>query len=254
MFIVTTPPTHFLPHAAAIAITNSEQHEQIICSGIAIDDNLLLTAGHCAAQFASLAGKAFVTLESDKRRVESVPILSWELHPNYQETARSHLPDLDVALIRHAAPPSRTVRPSIQIASSTPNAPAELWMQGFSPSRLKLESIESSLVSARSWIPLKFQTALTGSGKFRAQAPQQTSAACPGDSGSPVWNLSHGRAALVGIVVQGDCERGKVNVVELSGLRDWLKEATLSLNGLVRDRPEWMKTFPLRLFAGVHRP
>lgn len=254
MLIVTTPPTQLLPNAAAIAITNPGQPEQIICSGIGIDHALLLTAGHCAVELARLSERAFVRLKKEDRTVESFRIISWQLHPSYQDEARSDLPDLDVALVKYNETESRGTRLSVHIPSSTPTANSPLWMQGYSPFRLGQGSVANSLASVRAWIPLRFQSFLPGSGKFTARASGQGNAACPGDSGSPVWSLGADQAALVGIVVQGDCAHGRVNVVELSSLRDWLRDTALSLSGFLRDPPEWMKTFPTRLFASGHRP
>jgi V8-like Glu-specific endopeptidase len=257
VFIV--PHTDFLPQAnlpAAIALAarKAGQEEQIFCSGVPLSPDLVLTAAHCVNQFEKRWRESTLFIRTPSLPSQTIDVVHWALHPQYQESMNKKGLDIDLALLKLKEPlkefPQSTKRMLIIPQARTQT---RLWMRGFSPIRLKTSTSWQALQSSETWSKLNFQAELSSEGKYKVRAEQNNAAPCPGDSGAPVWSFEREKATLEGIVVQGNCEKGDAKVVSMNPALAWLESKMHRFSEFQTNRLGELKIYPLRLFEGVRR-
>lgn len=224
-----------LPKAVAV-MRQLEQGQKLICSGVPITPNITLTAGHCVPQRSSNENQTTtvsLSILNPEVSVQNIKVLRWIVHPKFRESPQSNLEDFDLALLESE---NITISQPLLIQRQTAFSPIDfnrltgLWLAGFSPTRLGSESPEVLLRSKSAWSQIDKTQSFPLEGKFlaRAQAANKA-AACPGDSGAPVWNFRNTEPELVGLVVQANCEKGDVKIVDLRRYLTWIRDASLQL-------------------------
>lgn len=243
-----------LPLAIAIAASqHSSNEEKIFCSGVPIQENIVLTAAHCITQFQMHWQNSALTIKTSQKAQNSLLVLETYLHPSYQKNAPANQQDFDAALLKL----SGSFAPGhngLALENFDAKNPMKrlLWMKGFSPIRLNAANAYQALTSPETWNKLKYAKDLPNEGKIRVKAELNQSAPCPGDSGAPVWQIDANRASLKGIVVQGNCQKGEANVLNLTSVSEWLTEQIQFINSTPITQKNLLKTFQPHLFASVH--
>ncbi|MFZ9519552.1 MAG: trypsin-like serine protease [Silvanigrellaceae bacterium] len=236
LFAMPQTPLQTLPTAVAILQTTDDS-SQVICSGVPIDSKIILTAAHClAAQSAKFIQTRSFSIMSrgHKHPSKTFRVSRWLIHPQYKTLPQANREDFDVAILEtenalQEAPGSDRPEPSFRI-NIDPSI-GRLWILGFSPGRLKMTEPEKLLESQKAWSPVNVRSNLIREGKFEATASSPgTPAACPGDSGAPVWDFQSPHRRLLGIVVQANCEKGLVKFVDLARYAHWVKQMVHELN------------------------
>lgn len=228
--------TVHLPKAVAV-MRQLDQGQKLICSGVPLTPKITLTAGHCVPRSSPnekqnpTVNLSILNPEESSMRTK---VLRWIVHPQFRETPQSNLEDFDLALIE-----SENLMMSQPLLSNRQTAfspidfsrLAGLWLAGFSPTRLGSESPEVLLRSKSAWSQIDKTQSFPLEGKFlaRAQAVNKA-AACPGDSGAPVWNFQNTQPELIGLVVQANCEKGDVKIVDLSRYASWIQDTAFKLS------------------------
>jgi secreted trypsin-like serine protease len=229
----------FESNKTAVAIVQSINNESsVICSGTPLAKDIILTAAHClptgnpqnsVTPAARLSVLTLNSLEDDFKKIDR-----WVVHPDYKRQPIPKQEDFDLALIQtKVTRPSKESGPSqyFQTASIGTNSDMLVWISGFSPKRIGLTNPREIIRSSAKWSNVKVLMRIPSEGKFLAVAKNPKHAgACAGDSGAPVWTFANGRALLSGLVVQANCEKGQVKIVDLAKYSDWIARATRSLN------------------------
>lgn len=243
-----------LPAAIALTARKDGQEEQIFCSGVPLSKYFVLTAAHCVNQFEKRWRDSSLFVRTPNVQSQTIEVVSWALHPQYQESMNRQGLDIDLALLQ-LKEPLKELPQSTESRNFIPQARAQarLWMRGFSPIRLKTSTSWQALQSGETWSKLNFQAELPFEGKYKARAEQNHAAPCPGDSGAPVWSFEREKAKLEGIVVQGNCEKGDAKVVSLNPALAWLESKLQRFIEFQTNRQDESKIYPLRLFGGVRR-
>jgi len=247
-------PQANLPAAIAVAARKDGQEEQIFCSGVPLSQDFVLTAAHCVNQFEKRWRDSTLFVRTPNFQSQTIEVVSWALHPQYQESMNKEGLDIDLALLK-LKEPLKELPQSTESRLLIPQARTQtrLWMRGFSPIRLKTSTSWQALQSSETWSKLNFQAELLSEGKYKVRAEQNNVAPCPGDSGAPVWSFERETAKLEGIVVQGNCEKGDAKVVSLNPALAWLESKMHRLSEFQTNRLDESKIYPLRLFGGVRR-
>jgi V8-like Glu-specific endopeptidase len=247
-------PQANLPAAIALAARKAGQEEQIFCSGVPLSQELVLTAAHCVNQFEKRWKDSTLFIRTPSLPSQTIEVVHWALHPQYQESINKEGLDIDLALLKLKEPLKEFPR-STNSTIILPQARTQtrLWMRGFSPIRLKTSTSWQALQSGETWSKLNFQAELLSEGKYKVRAEQNNVAPCPGDSGAPVWSFERENANLEGIVVQGNCEKGDAKVVSLNPALAWLESKMHRFSEFQTNRMDELKIYPLRLFGGVRR-
>ncbi len=159
---------------------------RLVCSGVAVAEDAVLTAGHCVQAFAY---KSVLVVSKQGRRLLRIRerILNAEFRPNEPET--------DYALIRTAEPLGVSALP---LASSTPTAGQDLRVVGFGVDGVPARS-STGAGEERRWGTSRVQSIAERS--FVAGGESQP---CIGDSGAPaLLRWPDGHAAIAGLCVSG---------------------------------------------------
>jgi secreted trypsin-like serine protease len=228
-----------LPKAVAI-VRHISGSQQLFCSGVPLTERITLTAAHCVHQplpdaDAGTAGQ--ITLRKPNDHDNQFKVLRILVHPEYDAKGpTAEREDFDLALVESeslltedsaSSPTKGTFQPPAHFPA------AEFWLAGFSPVRLGSNDPNHLTKSPTAWAALKITHSITQEGKFLARAAENNSAAaCAGDSGAPVWQLEKNELTLIGIVVQGNCRKGDVKIVNLKKYGAWIDRTADRLSAI----------------------
>lgn len=229
-------------HNAVALVQIIRSNPSVICSGTQLARNIYLTAAHClpenpvessiTSQFNKDTGLSVLT--QNKFRDEFKPVRRWIIHPQFRQQPEREREDFDLALIRSEdGTPTEDEHLSMNFenASARPFKNDLLWISGFSPKRTGLSDPLEIIRSPEKWSNVQVKTYISSEGKYLAVSKsRRTTAACAGDSGAPAWNFEYGKPTLSGVVVQADCELGRVKIVDIGKYSDWIKRTLTKLN------------------------
>lgn len=252
--------TQMLPKAVAI-VRHMSGAQQIFCSGVPLSERITLTAAHCFHQSQTQtyeSEEAQVTLRRPNDVNKHFKVIRALLHPDFDPRGPSaRQEDFDLALVE-----SESLLPhdNVEKNGSWKFQPpvhfqqSGFWLAGFSPVRLDSNDPNWLTKSATAWSSVQLQKRITQEGKFLARAVQSNSAAaCAGDSGAPLWQYRQGQATLIGIVVQGNCQKGDVKVVDLKKYSAWIHNASKQLNEARQSARGESKNDPWHQAANDHK-
>lgn len=264
MFVVPfiVPQTQqVLPKAVAI-VRHISGSQQLFCSGVPLTERVTLTAAHCVHQSRSKTNSdsaGDITLRKPNDPGNQFKVLRIVIHPYYDAKGPSaKQEDFDLALVESE---SLLTKSAMESAASRDFRPpyhfptTEFWLAGFSPVRLGSNDPSHLTKSSTAWAPLKIKHLIAQEGKFLARAAEDNSAAaCAGDSGAPVWQFRRDQTALIGIVVQGNCLKGDVKIVNLKNYGAWIDEASERLNAIHQSALATWKNVLWRQAAAARTP
>lgn len=239
-FFADMTPSNFDAATTAVAILHrTETSHTVVCSGVPLSSKIVLTAAHCLPTASKEQGQmkdtsALAILRQGVDPEDYSRVLSWIVHPQFKAAPRPKHEDFDLALIEtESDTPWVQNTPTFKTNLLTAAIPSQsvLWISGFSPTRLGLLSPKEIIRSPHVWADVQMLRQYPTEGKFLATSRRRhKAAACPGDSGAPVWRFEHGQARLEGLVVQGNCEKGEVKIVDIRRYATWIREAARRLN------------------------
>jgi secreted trypsin-like serine protease len=234
-----TEASFFDTFRKAVAIVqNINNQKSVICSGTPLAQNIILTAAHCLPdpRLRHSLNPEFnlSVLTLNRPREEFKIVRRWIRHPDFQQQPKRGQEDFDLAIIQTEnalTPEEREQIKSIQNVSARPLKNSQLWISGFSPTRIGLSNPLEIIRSPATWSDIRVLTHMPAEGKFLAVSRSQTKVgACAGDSGAPVWAFKGGQAALSGLVVQANCEKGQVKIVDIEKYSGWIAQTARHLS------------------------
>lgn len=229
-------------HNAVALVQIIRSRPSVICSGTQLARNIYLTAAHCLPEnhekslMTSQGNKdvSLSVLTQNNFRGEFKPVRRWIIHPEFKQQPEREREDFDLALIRSddgISAEDENLSMNFENVSARPFKDDLLWISGFSPKRTGLSNPLEIISSPEKWSNIQVKTYISSEGKYLAVSKsRRLTAACAGDSGAPVWNFEHGKATLSGVVVQADCELGRVKIVDVGKYSDWIKRTLTKLN------------------------
>jgi hypothetical protein len=236
MIAIAPATSQTLPPAVAVLQT-VDGVLQVTCSGVPIDAKIILTAGHCLKIQPSAAAPNPLSVmpRGQKNHSMAFKVLRWFVHPEFKSSPDPKNEDFDIALLEieklnndetEASPfPKAT-----GFAFQSPGL-GNLWIIGFSPTRLRFTEPQQLLKTNRAWSPVDLLAYKPNEGKFLARSSSPSKiAACPGDSGAPVWDFNKPQRRLKGIVVQANCEKGEVKFIDVARYSPWISQTVSKLN------------------------
>ena len=258
MVIYSLPNTQDVSLPIAIALSAQQEtnrNDQIFCSGVPLQNDLILTAAHCVKQFERHWQKDTLTIKTSRNEHESLRVSKSYIHPHYRENQPQSELDFDAAILElETSLPNNQQTRTFEIQPNQMTDTGFLWMKGFSPIRLNAATSQQALKSTETWSKLKYAEELPNEGKIKLKAERNQFAPCPGDSGAPVWQFEEKQALLKGIVVQGNCEKGEAKILNISAFQDWLQRQTQNINAKSLNRFAVWKIFRQHLFAAARMP
>jgi hypothetical protein len=211
------------PIARAIVVISGARG---FCSGVALARDLVLTAAHCV-----LPGAEYKIIEYDAARAPRLSdIARIVAHPNFNRAAASaHRATADIALLKLAAPlanvtPARLhgaafpVAPgdALDVAGAGLTAPGDGRSGGIARTARLIATGQPGNLQVRLFDPAT-----------RGERPGL--GACTGDSGGPVFALTEGRPAVVGVVSWATAAKnlggcgGLTGVTPLTLYLEWIR-------------------------------
>lgn len=238
------------PAAIAMAVQDASHNMRIFCSGVPFSERLVLTAAHCIAQFKTSWPNEKLVVLAAKQPQRAYDVESWIVHPRFQPTPKHGHPDADIAIVRlkHA------LRPAKQSAAPAATLrEGQFWMQGFSPERLSAATIEAALHSKKSWNEMQTSQVQSTDGKLNLNSQNALPSSCPGDSGAPLWQVKGNSFHLQGLVVQGNCKKGKTRALILASFDNWIISTVQALSAYAPSQMQPSSTYLFRPSAIFHR-
>jgi hypothetical protein len=222
---------------AAVADKAIAQHVALIvgsrgtsCTGVVIARNLVLTAAHCA-----MPGAEYKIVEFDAAHHPNLRDVSMVVsHPQFElGTLLGHRATADVALLKLASPLPATFDPSPLAVQRTPVAVGDQFLVAGYGVAVRNDGRTGGTVRIATLVA----TGQPGPLQIRLVDPETGGrsaglGACTGDSGAPVFDVSDGALAVIGVVswstgpaLSAGCG-GVTGVTPLQRYRDWIDETS----------------------------
>jgi hypothetical protein len=196
------------------------------CSGAALTRDLVLTAAHCV-----LPGADYKIVEFDAARQPQLrDVARVVAHPKFNlQTLLAHRATADVALLKLAAPLA-SVAPAALYGSGFTVAPGDGFTVAGTGVAVRGDGKSGGTVRAANLIA----TGQPGTLQIRLFDPATRGdkpglGACTGDSGGPVFGLTSGQPAIIGVVSWSTGPRnsdgcgGLTGVTPLTLYREWIR-------------------------------
>lgn len=186
----------------------------IVCTGTAINSNIVLTAAHCV-QGRDIEHFCFLMDSVSARGVAAV-----KRHPEFDASDRDGVPANDIALVMldgDLAYDDRTALSNSDVLDGTASVTVIKTLRDPGKAAFHVSEVENDVV----WMGLT---------EFAAGRPEQQQP-CHGDSGGPAFaNSASGARVLVGVLSRGirnDCTSGAI-YTRVDAFRTWIEsEASL---------------------------
>jgi hypothetical protein len=193
------------------------------CSGVALANDLVLTAAHCV-----LPGADYKIVEFEGREPRLRDVTHGTAHPKFElQTMLAHRATADVALLKLAAPLARVA--PVTLATPAPVAPGDPFTVAGYGVAIRGDGKSGGTVRAADLIatgkPGRLQIRLVDPAT-RGDTPGL--GACTGDSGAPAFRLEAGTPTVIGVVSWSTGAKnaagcgGLTGVTPLATYRDWV--------------------------------
>ena len=191
---------------ASLVIEVSRPQGKFTCSGVAIQDDVVLTAAHCLE--GEILGIKVFNQSTYDPKAPSWDVKSFELHPEYNKAQSNYKSDLARIKLKSKLPDSMIFYP---IAKSTKNLKGKLLRVGFG---------ERSGINARTLITPQLKSLKN----YEETLELNDMYSFSGDSGGPIYVQDNGQMYLVAIhstLSYGPEGKFSLNPL-LSHQRDWI--------------------------------
>jgi secreted trypsin-like serine protease len=208
------------------------------CSGVALANDLILTAAHCV-----LPGADYKIVEYDSARQPALrDVARVTAHPKFDiKSLLGHRATADVALLKLAAPLA-TVQPATLDTAPFAVAPGDAFIVAGAGVTIRGDGRSGGTVRSAALIA----TGRPGNLQIRLTDPSTKGerpglGACTGDSGAPVFRVRNGGASVIVGVVSWSTGPGNsagcgglTGVTPLVLYRDWIVQTARSLGTVLR--------------------
>lgn len=204
---------------ATVGLRNAER---IICSGVLVASDLVVTAAHCLEDAKEVV---FATVAPGHREERKIRWMK-----RFKEDGRSHAPNFDIAVVRFQGSLPRGFRPVEVMPPAQLKPGSSVVVAGLGDTNGNGDA--GHVLESRS----RFTRAIDSAQFFNLLLLDSKGGTCEGDSGGPAFVMQKGRLKLLGIaqgffspltpVPTGRCATGPVLYTAVDDYVSWIRQQT----------------------------